>query len=156
MNGNSIKSVGELLRSAREEGKFTLDDVNRQTRISIGVLKQLEQDDFDSFESDIYLKNFLKNYANFLGIDAGHILTTLERQRGGVISPGGALWDIEETLTEETLKSPRIIRRFVLPILIILVLVLSLLLLRMYKRVKTMSFDGTGDPVRTERIEHRA
>ena len=77
-----LNSVGEILRKAREKKRYSHDDVNKHTKISLPVLQALEQDDFDSFESDTYLKGFLKNYASFLQLDFELLNTTLERQKG--------------------------------------------------------------------------
>lgn len=134
MNDSAVESVGEMLRIARESKGVTLDEANRATKISVDVLKALEQDDFDSIESDIYLKGFLKNYAGYLGIDARGVLRRLDQQRGGAPTAGGAVWDIEETLTEEKLTSPRIFRRIVAPLLIVIILVLAWLYIRERKR----------------------
>lgn len=133
-----LNSIGELLRKAREQKRYSFEDVNRHTKISIPVLEALEQDDFESFESDTYLKGFLKNYASFLQVDIETLMTTLERQRGRVHTGKGTLWDIEETMTEEKLKSPRIISRIVLPALIVVILVLSLFLMRACREVRSL------------------
>ncbi|MFQ5512345.1 MAG: helix-turn-helix domain-containing protein [Candidatus Krumholzibacteriia bacterium] len=129
MKDKVVHSVGELLRGAREGKEMTLEDVHQATKISVDVLTALEQDDLDSFQSDIYLKGFIRNYAKLLQIDAQEVLRTLERQRGGAPGASGALWDIEESVTEEKLKSPKIFKRFVAPLLLIVILVLTLLLI---------------------------
>ena len=120
-------SVGELLRATREAKNLTLDEANRETKISVEVLTSLEQDDFDAVGSDIYLKGFLKNYARFLGIDSQEVLKTLDRQRGKGVFGVGTMWDIEESVTEERLESPRLFRRFVLPLLLLVILILTIL-----------------------------
>jgi cytoskeleton protein RodZ len=133
-----LNSVGEILRKAREKKRLSLDDVNRHTKISIHVLQALEQDDFEGFESDTYLKGFLKSYANLLQVDMDLISKTLERQRGRVHMGNGTLWDIEEAMTEEKLKSPRIISRLLLPLLILAIIVLSILLVREHRKLESL------------------
>lgn len=130
MSNLPLNSVGEILRKAREKKRYSLEDVNTHTKMSIPVIQSLEQDDFESFESETYLKGFLKNYATFLQVDFDLLLTTLERQRGRVHTGKGTLWDIEEMMTEEKLKSPRVLSRYVVPALIVIVLLLLVLYLR--------------------------
>ncbi|MDH3217547.1 MAG: helix-turn-helix domain-containing protein [Candidatus Krumholzibacteria bacterium] len=145
MNENVANSVGEMLRSARESKSLTLDAVNRDTKISVDVLNSLEQDDFDSVGSDIYLKGFLKNYASFLGIDAGLVLKALDRQRGKGVLSRGTMWDIEETVAEEKLRSPRIFKRVVLPLLFVIILILTLLFINERRKVKRLTLgDARG------------
>lgn len=132
-------TLGEKLRTARESKKLSLEAVNRDTKISLVVLKALEQDDFESFESEIYLKGFLRTYARYLGLDVDRTLQSLSRQRGGTPIKGGATWDIEESIVEEKLKSPRIFRRFVLPLLFVLILILIFLYVNERQKVRRLT-----------------
>jgi cytoskeletal protein RodZ len=153
MSDNTMNSVGELLRSAREDKKLTLDAVNRETKISVGVLNALEQDDFEAVGSDIYLKGFLRNYARFLGVDVEQVLRTLDRQRGSGSVAGGTMWDIEETVAEEKLKSPRIFRRVVLPLLFVLILILTLLFINERRKVKRLTVGDAQGYLKSEAVE---
>jgi cytoskeletal protein RodZ len=141
MGDNVVNSVGEMLRTAREARKVTLDVVNQNTKISVDVLAALEQDDFDSIESDIYLKGFLKTYANYLRIDTREVMRALDRQRGKYVTSGGTMWDIEESVTEEKIKAPKIFKRVVLPLLLALIVVLLILLIKERR-------DGDSSPPR--------
>jgi cytoskeletal protein RodZ len=64
------KTVGEILRTAREARKLSVEQVNRETKISVQTVRSLEQDDFGAFPSETYLKGFVRTYADFLGLDA--------------------------------------------------------------------------------------
>ena len=57
MNDKGVHSVGETLRGAREAKGMTLEEVYQFTKISVDVLRALEEDDLDSFQSDIQLPN---------------------------------------------------------------------------------------------------
>jgi len=140
MNDKGVHSVGETLRGAREAKGMTLEEVYQFTKISVDVLRALEEDDLDSFQSDIYLKGFIRSYAKHLQIDAQDILRTLDRLRGGGQAQSDTTWDIEESLTEEKLKSPRIFKRFVAPLLVLVILILTLLLI--YERRNRPNTDG--------------
>lgn len=120
-------TIGEILKKAREARKLSIEDVNRETKISVNVIRALEQDDMESFASETYLKGFLKNYAIYLGLDANKLWGMLSRQHGKVPDVSGTFWDIEEAVREEKLKSPRIVQRIVIPLLVIVILVLGFL-----------------------------
>jgi cytoskeleton protein RodZ len=142
MSNLPLNSVGEMLRKAREKKRLSPEEVNIHTKISLPVIQALEQDDFESFESETYLKGFLRNYAVFLQVDFELLQTTLERQRGRVHTGKGTLWDIEEMMTEEKLKSPRLLSRFVVPALILLVLILTVLLVRKHRAYNQLIRSG--------------
>lgn len=138
-DGGYAHSVGELLRNTRDAKKLSLAEVHQNTRMSLPVLKALEQDDFTSFESEIYLKGFLKSYAKYLGLDADELVRRLEGQRGGATSPGGGMtWDTVESVKEEKLGSPRLLTRIVLPLLLLVIVVLSILLALERRKVQEL------------------
>lgn len=153
--GEFADSIGELLRSKREAKKLSLNDINRDTKMSVKVLKALEQEDFGSFESEIYLKGFLKNYAKFLGLDAEYVLRMLEGQRGGATASRGTMWDIEQSIKEEKLSSPRLLARLVIPLLLIIIIVLSILLALEHRKVKELQSNIRRIGRTTESIEQR-
>ncbi len=131
-------SVGELFRNKRESKKLSLNEAHQDTRMSINVLRAIENDDFGSFESEIYLKGFIKNYASYLEIDPEFSLQVLDGQRGDKKSSRGTTWDIEETVKEEKIKSPQIMSRFVVPALVIIILVLAVLFMMERRKVKEL------------------
>jgi cytoskeletal protein RodZ len=137
-------TVGELLREARTKKGLTIKQVNEVTKMSPEVIRALEEDDHSSFASDTYLKGFLKTYATHLGLDANRLWGMISRREGEAADPGGTFWDIEETIREEKLKSPRIFRRFVLPVLIIVIVVLALLLIREHRKVRSLTTSENG------------
>lgn len=68
------QETGELLRQAREAKEITLEDVQAKTKIHIGVLRLLEKGELPSGINLVYLKGFLKIYANLLGLEAQKII----------------------------------------------------------------------------------
>ncbi len=65
-----MQSVGEKLRRARLEKGLSLDEIYKQTKIHSRVLEALEEDRAHNFLSLIYIKGFLKTYAQYLGLDS--------------------------------------------------------------------------------------
>jgi cytoskeletal protein RodZ len=153
MSDNVANSVGEMLRSAREAKQLTLEAANRDTKISVDILSSLEQDDLDAVGSDIYLKGFLRNYARFLGVDVEIVLRALDRQRGKGALGVGTMWDIEEAVAEEKVRSPRLFKRFVLPLLFLIILILTILFINERKKVKRMSVGDSQGYLESETVE---
>lgn len=132
-------TIGQVLRAEREKKKRTIEQAHEETKISINVLRALEEDDVTAFPSDTYHKGFLKNYAAWLGLDGNRLWGQHTRRSDGAADAGGTFWDIEETMREEKLGPPRLFRRLVLPILLIAIVVLVVLLIRANRRVKDLT-----------------
>jgi len=121
------ETVGEILLAAREKAGMTLETASQQTRVPISTLQYLETDNFEALPARVYAKGFLRTYAELLGLDSGRILNRFEMQTGHTHKSRGDLWEIEEEVVEETLDSPRIMRRFLVPAAILLVLIVVMI-----------------------------
>lgn len=144
------KTVGELLRAARDEKKLTIEQVNRETKISVQAIRSLESDDFGAFTSEIYLKGFLRNYADFLGLDGAKLWSMIGQRAGGGAPGGGPSWDVEEAMRVEKLGPPRILKTLVLPVLLVVVVILAVLLVRERRRSEGVR-TGSAAPVEAVR-----
>lgn len=69
-----MSELGALLKKAREEKGFSLDEVQEQTKIRKRYLEALEEGDFDVLPGKFYIRAFIKNYAEFVGLDADEVL----------------------------------------------------------------------------------
>jgi transcriptional regulator with XRE-family HTH domain len=70
-----MKTVGQILREARERKGLTVAQAVEGTRSKSQVIQQLEQDDFSRFPAPIYTRGFIKLYAEFLGLDASELIS---------------------------------------------------------------------------------
>ncbi|MBI5554922.1 MAG: helix-turn-helix domain-containing protein [Elusimicrobia bacterium] len=73
--------IGSTLSEARKQKKVSLKKIAQETRISVRYLQALEIDTFDVFPAEVYLKGFLRNYAQYLGLDGDEIVRAYNRQR---------------------------------------------------------------------------
>ena len=69
-----METIGQRLKNKRLERKLSLDDVYQSTRIHPRVISALEADEAEETLSQIYIKNFLYDYAKFLGMDSQQIV----------------------------------------------------------------------------------
>jgi cytoskeleton protein RodZ len=61
--------IGSSLREARRRRNLELAEVERATRIRVQQLDALEHERFDLLPPDPYRRSFLREYADFLGLD---------------------------------------------------------------------------------------
>jgi cytoskeleton protein RodZ len=64
-----MESIGEKLRTEREQKNYSVEQIARDTNIAKRYLVALETEDFSVFPGDPYLLGFLRNYAEYLGLD---------------------------------------------------------------------------------------
>jgi cytoskeletal protein RodZ len=68
------KSIGEVLREARESRGWTFADIQRMTKIQARLVQALEYNDFEAIPDPDYTRSFLQRYAEVLDLDASVIL----------------------------------------------------------------------------------
>ena len=68
------RSIGELLKNTREQKNITIERVVQDTHISRRLIVAMEEERFNEFAGDTYLMGFLRNYANYLGIDGQQLV----------------------------------------------------------------------------------
>src|SRR4030042_1531553 len=62
-------TLGEQLKKIRSDGRVTLHEVSRETKIPVKYLAMIEEGDSENLPPDVYVKGFLKSYAEYLGVD---------------------------------------------------------------------------------------
>lgn len=68
-------TLGERLKNCRQQAGVSLDEISRATKVSVKYLQSIEKGDFSSLPGDVYAKNFLRAYANFLGLNCSEFLS---------------------------------------------------------------------------------
>lgn len=80
MDAPNPRTIGSALKEARERKAVSLDDVHTKIKIHPRVLQLLEDNKFDKLPSPLFVKSFLKSYAEFLEINAGELLELYEKE----------------------------------------------------------------------------
>lgn len=80
---NQEHLTGQDLKRIRTQQGVTLTQIFQQTRVRIGLLEAIEEGRFDQLPPAIYLKNFLKLYAQSLGIDADAVVSAYMKHTKG-------------------------------------------------------------------------
>jgi len=74
--------LGSTLRRAREARGLTLEDAERDTRISRRYLQALENEEFDIIPAPVYARGFLRSYSQYLGLDPQKMLALFPIENG--------------------------------------------------------------------------
>ena len=67
-NLDSLKIASNLLRSQREKLNLSLEEISTELRLDKSIIRDIEKSNFNNFYSYLFLKGYLKNYADFLGV----------------------------------------------------------------------------------------
>jgi cytoskeleton protein RodZ len=73
-------TVGRYLRQEREKKGVSLDSVAKVTRITMENLEALERDDFQAISAPVFVRGFLRSYANYLGLDPQELVSRYDSQ----------------------------------------------------------------------------
>lgn len=69
-----MKSIGQRLKKAREDNGLTLEDAQKALKMHPNILRAIEEDRAHEFLNNVYIRNFLKSYARYVGLDAEKIV----------------------------------------------------------------------------------
>lgn len=69
-----MANIGEKLRSAREAMGLSIADVEKTTKIQSRYLTAIENSDFDKLPGDFYVRAFIRQYAQVVGLDGKELL----------------------------------------------------------------------------------
>jgi hypothetical protein len=72
--------IGTSLREARERRGLELSDVERDIRVRAKQLRALEAERFDELPARVYARAFLREYADYLGLDADQFLAEFDER----------------------------------------------------------------------------
>ncbi|MCB0721576.1 MAG: helix-turn-helix domain-containing protein [Ignavibacteriae bacterium] len=77
-----LKDFANDLKLRREKLKISLPEISAQTRINEVFLRNLENGDF-SFQQEIYIRAFIKEYANALELDPAEVIKDYDLAKRG-------------------------------------------------------------------------
>lgn len=93
-----MSTVGESLKNARKEAGLTIEDLQKLTKIQKKYLIAMEADDFDSLPGTYYVRAFIKQYADAVGVDSDFLLDAYDK---GYVKEDPSLQHIEGSRTEK-------------------------------------------------------
>ncbi len=69
-----MREIGEYLKKEREKRQISLRKVADETKIPIRYLEAMERGEVELIPGEVYLKGFLRSYAEEIGLDGGAVL----------------------------------------------------------------------------------
>jgi cytoskeletal protein RodZ len=80
-----VIGIGSALRTARQERGKTIEEAARDTKIRSEYLEALESESFDSLKGDVYVRGFLRSYAQYLGLNPDKVSAAYSEKKGGPV-----------------------------------------------------------------------
>lgn len=71
--------LGEELRRERELREISLREISESTKISMRILEAIENDNYKILPGGVFNRNFLRAYAEFVGLDGESIVNKYQR-----------------------------------------------------------------------------
>ena len=106
-----MESLGGKLRDTRNDKGLSLDQISRETNISVRFLEALETENFSIFPGEPYVIGFLKNYGNYLDLDVQKLISLYR-----------ALRIQEQPIpVEQLLRHPPKFPKFIIPVILSLI-----------------------------------
>ena len=135
-----MNQLGQSFKEARTQSGKTIEDAVRETKIAKKYLIAIENEDFDIFPGETYLIGFLRNYAQFLGLDPDEMVIKYRDYK------------IQEQPApiEQLTARPRLIRRNILIIFVVLMVIAATLYIVLGGRKKEAEVAEKTEPKEEE------
>lgn len=103
-----MNEIGVLLREAREARGMSLADVSEVTKIRSKYLDAIERGEFTMIPGEVYLKGFIRNYADCVGLDGAQVVIRYNELR--LLKEESALKQLEEERLERLQRNRKEVR----------------------------------------------
>ena len=78
-----MESVGKLLSEARIAKGLSLEKVSEEVNIRLAYLEALENDEYSKLPEEVFIKGFIRNYGNFLGLNGPELVNLYKANKTG-------------------------------------------------------------------------
>lgn len=75
-----MKTVGAILSEARKHRGYSLEEVEKATKIRKQILTALEESDWPNLPASTFIKGFIRNYGRYLGLEVDDLLAFFRRE----------------------------------------------------------------------------
>ncbi|MBI2599573.1 helix-turn-helix domain-containing protein [Candidatus Daviesbacteria bacterium] len=75
-----MRTVGQVLKEERERKFYTLEEVEKDTKIRKELLEALEEGQYKKLPPPTFTQGFIKNYGKFLGLSQEKLLAIYRRE----------------------------------------------------------------------------
>lgn len=75
-----MRTVGQILKEARLAKFYTLEEIEKATKIRKELIAALESDDYKNLPPNTFIQGFIRNYGKFLNLDVDKLLAVFRRE----------------------------------------------------------------------------
>lgn len=83
-----VQSFGEYLKRERELREISLREISDDTKVSFRYLEALEEDNESRLPAPVFIKGFIRSYAQYIGLDPDEALLRYQEYQKGLESSG--------------------------------------------------------------------
>ena len=98
----SDETLGSFLKRHRQSQGKDLEEIAKKIRIHASSLRAIEEDNPKALPAEVFTRGFVKNYAQYLGLDPNEALAWYIEQNNGDVRPTEKI-NVQEVLAGETL-----------------------------------------------------
>lgn len=98
----SDETLGSFLKRHRQSQGKDLEEIAKKTRIHASTLRAIEEDNPKALPAEVFARGFIKNYAQYLGLDPNEALAWYIEQNNGDARPTEKI-NVQEVLAGEDL-----------------------------------------------------
>ena len=142
-------SLGEELKREREFREISLREISEATKINLRMLEAIESNDFKALPGGIFNRNFIRAYAEFIGLDPEIAVrkyqVQLSEEVEEILPPG----IMSAARSKELLHSNRQ-RRFLYVMIVFVVCGILLLTFWIYKKKNVTLNRGQTIPLNSQ------
>ncbi|MGQ9427083.1 RodZ domain-containing protein [Gilvimarinus sp. F26214L] len=116
-----LASPGRLLKEAREKAGTPIADLARELNMAQAKLRALENDEYDTLPSDVFIQGYLRRYAKLLNLDEEPVVALFYQRRQQQTASSAE--------TEQRESRPMPVPRWLIPAALVALVVLVLVLI---------------------------
>ncbi len=75
-----MRTIAQVLKEERERKFYSLDEIEKATKIRKSLLEALEAGDYSKLPPSTFVQGFIKNYGKFLGLNPDKLLAIYRRE----------------------------------------------------------------------------
>ncbi len=99
-----MRTVGQTLKEERERKFYTLDEIEKATKIRKELLEALEAGQYAKLPPSTFVQGFIKNYGKFLGLSQDKLLAIYRREFSEMKHPPRILDSFREPIENKKFK----------------------------------------------------
>ena len=109
----TIKTIGQVLKEKRTSLGLGLSEAEQLTQVQKLYIVALETDDYKALPGDFYIKAYLKQYAEKLGLNADRIIQAYDEGKGITVEDKEDILETYHFVVEPEEEEPKTWRHYV-------------------------------------------